>query len=89
MIRDYYKNTQCALLFDEGSKYTSYIEKELEKSGLTYISFWDYDNYFCVVNNRFAPDDFRKLIIDWCKLFNQGTVFVTWPYPERSKLTRL
>lgn len=86
MIRDYYKNTQCGFLFDEGNiECPLELQKELEKSGLTYISILDYYNHFCVVNNRFAPDDFRKLMIAWCKRFNQGTVFVTWPYPQRSK----
>lgn len=87
MIRNYYKRTQCGFLrchpnYDANDT----MLRDIEKSGLTYIVFNMEDGCcYCVVNNRFAPYDFRKLMIDWCKRFNLGTVFITWPYPERRK----
>lgn len=87
MIRNYYKRTQCGFLrchpnYDANDT----MLRDIEKSGLTYIVFnLEDSSYYCVVNNRFAPYDFRKLIIDWCKHYNLGTVFITWPYPERNK----
>ena len=87
MIRNYYKRTQCGFLrchpnYDANDT----MLRDIEKSGLTYIVLNMEDSCcYCVVNNRFAPYDFRKLMIDWCKRFNLGTVFITWPYPERRK----
>lgn len=87
MIRNYYKRTQCGFLrchpnYDANDT----MLRDIEKSGLTYIVLNMEDSCcYCVVNNRFAPYDFRKLMIDWCKLFNLCTVFITWPYPERRK----
>ena len=87
MIRDYYKKTQCCFLrcrLDYDGKGT--MLREIEKSELTYIVFNMKGSYcYCIVNNRFSPANFQSLMIDWCKRFNLGTAFVTYPYPERCK----
>ena len=87
MIRNYYKRTQCGLLrCHQNYDAKDTMLRDIEKSGLTYIVFnLEDSSCYCVVNNRFAPYDFRKLMIDWCKRFNLGTLFITWPYPERRK----
>jgi len=34
---------------------------------------------FLIFNNRFTPEDFKDLMIRWCKQFNQQSVLITEP----------
>ena len=75
------------------------LEADIRASGLTFIKASggfienkDADDEvrvsedtFCVINNRFAPRDFIKLMVSWCKKYEQDAVLVTTPVSERSK----
>lgn len=86
MIKNYYKRTQCSFIqchLDFNAK--DILLKEIQKSGLTYIIFHLEDSCcYCVVNNRFAPEDFRKLMVDWCGRLDQEQILVTWPHRDTS-----
>lgn len=71
------------------------LEAEIKASGLTYIKakggFIENrgtadekrvsEETFCVINNRYAPDDFIRLAIHWCDMFDQDDVLITEPNP--------
>ena len=73
------------------------LEREIKSSGLTYVKakggFIENagtsnavrveEETFCVINNRYAPNDFIKLAIHWCGMFDQDAVLVTEPNPIR------
>ena len=75
------------------------LEADIRASGLTFIKasggFIENkgtddevrvsEDTFCVINNRFAPRDFIKLMVSWCKKYEQDAVLITTPVPERSK----
>lgn len=81
---------------NEKRKRNKLLEKEIRGSGLTYIKakggFIENkgteleskvaEDTFCVINNRYAPNDFIKLMVKWCGQFEQDSVLVTEPRKE-------
>lgn len=64
------------------------LEAEIKASGLTYVKATGRapgnhipEEVFCVVNNRYAPADFQKLVLHWCSMFDQDDVLMTVPNP--------
>lgn len=64
------------------------LEAEIKASGLTYVKAMGRapgnripEEVFCVVNNRYAPADFQKLVLHWCSMFDQDDVLMTVPDP--------
>lgn len=87
------------LTTNEKRRRNKILEKEIRGSGLTFIrakgGFIENkgtdleervsEDTFCVINNRFTPNDFIKLMVKWCGQFEQDSVLITTPMPERSK----
>lgn len=86
------------LSLNERRRRNKLLEKEIRGSGLTYIKaeggFIEnkgtdlerrvLEDTFCVINNRFKPDDFIKLMVKWCGQFEQDSALITDPRPERN-----
>jgi hypothetical protein len=74
------------------------LEADIRASGLTFIrstgGFIEnkgtdlekrvFESTFCVINNRFAPNDFIKLMVDWCGKYEQDSVLITNPRRENN-----
>lgn len=94
-----YRSDGEKLSTNEKRRRNKQLEADIRASGLTFIKasggFIENkgaddevrvsEDTFCVINNRFAPRDFIKLMVSWCKKYEQDAVLVTTPMPERSK----
>lgn len=86
------------LSLNEKRRRNKRLESDIRASGLTFIKasggFVENkgtnqesrvsEDTFCVINNRFAPKDFIKLMVSWCAKYEQDAVLITDPQPERS-----
>ena len=86
-----------ALSINEKRRRNKRLEADIRASGLTYIkdSAGSVENrgkdnetrtaadMFCIINNRFAPKDFIKLMVSWCAKYEQDLVLITDPQQER------
>lgn len=94
-----YRSDGEKLSTNEKRRRNKQLEADIRASGLTFIKASggfienkDTDDEvrvsedtFCVINNRFAPRDFIKLMVSWCKKYEQDAVLITTPMPARSK----
>lgn len=94
-----YSSAGEKLSTNEKRRRNKQLEADIRASGLTFIKasggFIENkgtddevrvsEDTFCVINNRFAPRDFIKLMVSWCKKYEQDAVLITTPVPERSK----
>ncbi len=70
----------------ENRKRNKELEALIKSSGLTYHKVHGgFIDTFVVVNNRFTFQDFTKLMLDWCREFDQEAILITTPDPNSTK----
>ncbi len=70
---------------EENTKRNEQLEAEIKESGLSYVRasmIWELDqtcttNIFCIDDNNFLPEDFRKLLVCWGDKYEQPCVLLT------------
>ena len=97
-FREYDKN-HTHISKTENRKRNKELEALIKSSGLTYHKahggFIEHDDVrgdirvtedtFVVVNNRFTLQDFTKLMLDWCRKFDQEAILITMPDQNSTK----
>lgn len=87
------------LSINEKRRRNKQLEADIRASGLTFIKasggFVENkgtdletrvsEDTFCVINNRFPTEKFIALMVYWCRKYEQDSVLITTPVPERSK----
>ena len=92
-----FDNNGNELSMNEKRRRNKRLEADIRASGLTFIKasggFVENkgkdnetrvaEDTFCIINNRFAPKDFIKLMVSWCAKNEQDSVLITEPQQER------